>query len=164
MLGRKRQALQETREVDGGKLGETALRRDRRHKRSRPGNRDGHTPLIRLEEEVRNQEAEQTQPGHNLERYPGLGWCVLLLQCCRSCLGLATRLPLPQALIRQSIFESLNLRSRFGKLGLELIGRGQRTGHSGLCIGEGTSGFAGRRGGLRLRAGGLFGEFGRRNG
>lgn len=84
---------------------------------------------------------------------------MLLLHCRRSSLGLATCLPLSQSLVCQSVLESLNLSICIGKLGLEFIAGGESTGHCGLGVGEGTSGFSGLRG-LGL---GLLGEIGGRN-
>lgn len=75
----------------------------------------------RLEEEVGDQEAEQAQPRDHLYRHTRLGGSVLLRHCSRGGLCLAASLPLPQALICQSLLESLDLCVRIGKLCLQFV-------------------------------------------
>lgn len=110
-----------------------------------------------LKEEIGDQEAEQAQPGDDLNRHTGLGLCVCLLHRCRSGRRLAASLSLPQALICESVLQSLDLRIGVGKLGLQLVAGRESAGHSGLGICNGGAGL-GRLGGLGLD--GLFGKIG----
>lgn len=133
-----------------------ASRRNQGHEHDRVGD-DG--PVASLEEEVGDQEAEQTQSGHDLEGHARFSGSMLLLHCRGRSLGLATCLPLPQSLICQSVLESLNLSICVGKLGLQFVAGGESAGHGGLGVGEGTGGFS-WLGRFRL---GLLGEIGSRN-
>lgn len=135
---------------------ERASRRDRRRTHDEASDNGC---MARLEEEIGDQEAEQTEPGHDLDGHARLSGSMLLLRCCRRSLGLATCLPLSQSLVCQPVLQSLDLCVRIGKLGLQFVTGWESAGHGGLSGCEGTGGFSG----LRRLGLGLLGEIGRRD-